>query len=201
MAEKVNSVGLFGNAPIERASPWTSYRIENFPRNYGTLNENLQYCLQAVSPEAISEALKVAAGAAPVAIQASQDNDQNVRSPSTTWIVRFPESHNRLPRALYLFGCRTYVRLLPRRTTIIHCTRCWLWHISRSCAAAPRCSLCGSTQHTKENHGCLCAATGDHVCPPRCIHCHGPHPADSLNCPLRPNQSSAPKSKSQMSGD
>ena len=75
LAEKVNSVGVFGNAPIERASPWTSYRIENVPRNYGTLNENLQYCLQVISPEAFSEALKVAVGAAPVAIQASQDND------------------------------------------------------------------------------------------------------------------------------
>ncbi|CCU75642.1 reverse transcriptase [Blumeria hordei DH14] len=158
LAEKVNSVGVFGNASIERASPWASYRIENVPRNYGTLNENLQYCLQAAPPEAISKALKSAAGAAPIAIQASQDNDQNVRSPSMTWIVRFPD-----------------------------------------CAAAPRCSLCGSTQHTKENHGCLCAATGDHVCLLRCIHYHWPHPADSLNYPLRPNQSSAPKSKSLVS--
>ena len=74
-----------------------------------------------------------------------------------------------------------------------------MWHNSRSCADAPRFSLCGSTQHTKENHGSLCVATGDHVWLLRCIHCKGPYPTDSLNYTLRLDHSSTSNSKSQVS--
>lgn len=85
-----------------------------------------------------------------------------------------------------------------RRITV-QCTRCWLWHNARSCASNPRCRLCGSSSHLEDKHGNLCAATGAHSCPNRCIHCHGPHSADDKNCELRPKTSGTPKTKAQVS--
>ena len=60
-----------------------------------------------------------------------------------------------------------------------------MWHNARSCARPPRCRLCGSTQHTEEWHSNRCNTPAPHICPPRCIHCHGPYPADHADCPLR----------------
>jgi len=202
LKEKIKTDSFFGNAPVENASPWTSYRIKHVPRSHGTIKrigKELQYCLQPVTEAALHDALSAAAGVAPTAITASRDNDKNPTSSSTTWIARFPETHNRLPRTLFLFGCRTQTKILPQRRATVQCTRCWLWHNARTCASEPRCRLCGSSKHSEETHGNLCAATGDHTCPCRCIHCHGPHPADDPKCELRPKPSSPPKSKAQVS--
>ena len=85
--EKLETVDLFGTAPIEKASPWTSYRIKNVPRFYGTINQNLQYCLEPFTNEAVTAAVATAASATPVSVLPSQDNDTNPDSPDTTWIV------------------------------------------------------------------------------------------------------------------
>ncbi|KAI0996381.1 hypothetical protein K3495_g11799 [Podosphaera aphanis] len=199
LKEKIAMVGTFGDAPVENASPWTSYRIDYVPRTYGTLEKDLIYGLQPVTSAAMEEALTAAAGVAPVAITPSRENELNPSSSSTAWIVRFPESHRRLSRILYLFGCRTTTRILPRRFSVMQCTRCWLWHNARTCVSPPKCRLCGPSQHLENEHGNLCGANGQHTCPNRCIHCHGPHPADDTNCELRPTTSGPPKSKAQVS--
>ena len=202
LMEKIKSVSFFGDAPVEKATPWTSYRIKNVPRTYGALehiNVEWKYCLKPVTAEALKDALATAAGVAPVAIAASRDNDANPTSSSTTWIVRFPESHQRLPRTLFLFGCRTQTRILPKRQMAVQCTRCWLWHNTCTCASDLRCRLCGSSRHSEKYHANQCGATGQHVCPNRCIHCHGPHPADDVSCDLRPKPSGPPKTKNQVS--
>ncbi|CCU81551.1 endonuclease/reverse transcriptase [Blumeria hordei DH14] len=201
LMEKIKSVSFFGDAPVEKATPWTSYRIKNVPRTYGALehiNEEWKYCLKPVTAEALKDALATAAGAVPVAIAASRDNDANPTSSSTTWIVRFLESHQRLPRTLFLFGCRTQTRILPKRQMAVQCTRCWLWHNTRTCASDLRCRLCGSSRHSEKDHANQCGATGQYICPNRCIHYHGPHPADDVSCDLRPKPSGPPKIKNQV---
>lgn len=130
---------------------------------------------------------------------ASQENEIDPDSPSTTWIARFQENHNSLPRVLFPFGCKTVTKAPPQRFTVSQCTRCWLWHNSRSCASVIRCRLCGSTKHTETSQKNLYAASTDYVCLPRCIHCHGPHPSDDPSCVLRLTQNEAPKSRSQIS--
>ncbi|CCU81843.1 endonuclease/reverse transcriptase [Blumeria hordei DH14] len=135
LMEKIKSVSFFGEAPVEKATPWTSYRIKNVPRTYGALehiNEEWKYCLKPVTAEALKDALATAAGAVPVAIAASRNNDANPTSSSTTWIVRFPESYQRLPWTLFLLGCCTQTRILPKRQMAVQCTRCWLWHNTRT---------------------------------------------------------------------
>ncbi|CAD6500739.1 BgTH12-06446, partial [Blumeria graminis f. sp. triticale] len=199
LKEEIWKVNIFDNVAVESASLWTSYRINNVPRTFGTINDELRYCLQPVTAAAMYEALPAAAGTAPVAILASRDNEKNPDSSSTTWIVRFPETHQRLPRVLFLFGCHTITKTFPRRYTAAQCSRCWLWHNTQTCASSFRCRLCGSGTHTENEHGNHCAATGEHTCPTRYVYCHGPHAADDARCELKPKATGPPLTKAQVS--
>lgn len=186
LAEKLSAINTLSGKLIERASPWISYRISNVPRRFGTTNENLQLSLEPVTTFAVSDAITAAAGTPPISVTPSRDNDAQPDSPTTSWIVRFEDEHIIFPRVLYLFGYRTTSRILPQRSAVTQCTRCWLWHNSRVCSAPTRCRLCGSSNHTEQEHKNLCAGPSEHTCPPKCIHCHGPHPADFTKCELRP---------------
>jgi hypothetical protein len=92
----------------------------------------------------------------------------------------------------------TNAQPLYRRVRTMQCNRCWKWHNPRSCARNPRCRLCGSTQHTEDGHTNHCTAAAPHTCPPRCLHCHGPHPADDSHCLLRPSKPGLQFTKSQQ---
>ncbi|KAI0995073.1 hypothetical protein K3495_g13108 [Podosphaera aphanis] len=203
LKEKLATVSLYGDAPVENAEPWISYRIENVTCTYGVLkliNDEWKYCLEAVSATAKHEAPSAAAGVAPMAIQASRNNDSNQTSSSTALIARFPESHQRLPRTLFLFGCRTQAKPPPRRRTTAQCSRCWLWHNTRACASDPKYRLCGSSNHSENQHSNNCAVSGaGHTCPNRCINCHGLYPANDSTCELRLKASIPPLTKAQVS--
>lgn len=198
LAEKLAATSTLKDKIIERASPWNSYRITNVPRKFGTTNEHLQHHLEPVTITSLTNAITTAVGSSPISVTPSRDNDANPESPTTAWIVRFKEERTPLPRVLFLFGYRTNTKLLPHRPTTVQCTRCWLWHNSRICSSPIRCRLCGSSQHTEQNHQNLCAGPVDHICPPKCIHCHGPHPSDSIKCELRPCHLRVPKTKTQI---
>lgn len=73
-----------------------------------------------------------------------------------------------------------------------------MWHNSRVCASPPRCRLCGSSQNFELENANQCAAKSGHICPPKCIHCHGPHLADIPKFELRPNPSKVSKTKTQI---
>lgn len=199
LKDKISSISLLSNVTIDNATPWTSYKIQNVPRSYGTLSDDYEHQLIPVTTTALSDALTAAIGTTSISVKPSQENDINPHTSSTSWIVRFSEAPENLPRVLFLFGCRTVTRELPRRRATIQCSRCWLWHNSRTCASSPKCRLCDSLLHTEIDHTNLCSAEAGHVCPPRCIHCHGPHAADYSNCDLYPKPSGPPKTKSQVS--
>jgi hypothetical protein len=114
----------------------------------------------------------------------------NTNTISSSWFINFPKTSKAiLPVRLSLFGMITNAQPLPRKMRTIQCNRCWKWHNSRSCARPSRCRLCGSTQHTEEGHINHCSAPAPHVCPPRCLHCHGPHPTNFEQCLLHPSKS------------
>jgi hypothetical protein len=97
-----------------------------------------------------------------------------------------------------LFGMITNAQPLVRKTKTVQCNRCWKWHNARSCARQPRCRLCGSTHHTEEGHSNRCSTQPPHSCPPRCLHCYGPHPADYEQCLLRPSKAGTRCTKAQQ---
>ncbi|POS85995.1 hypothetical protein EPUL_000808 [Erysiphe pulchra] len=76
--------------------------MSNFSRSHGSINEKLEHVLVPVTLDSISDAIASAVGANLVSISPSMDNAEFPDSPSTTWIVRLPEAHNRLPRVPFL---------------------------------------------------------------------------------------------------
>jgi hypothetical protein len=175
----------FGNCQVERSSRWTSYRVTNLPRKIGQII-NGQYSMIPVDPTILSAEITEKTGHRPISVSETTASAANANSLSSSWFINFSEdSKASLSTRLYLFGTITNARFLTRKITIIQCNRCWKWHNARSCARSPRCRLCGSSEHTEEEHN-NCSAPDPHRCPPRCLHCHGPHPADSPECLLRP---------------
>ena len=196
---------FFGNdCLVERGSRWVSYRLTNITRHLGPL-EYGPSAVQVDSKRLAQEVIE-ATGIIPISVIETRYSASNPALPYSCWFVNFPEgtSQMAIPRQLRLFGMVATATYLPRKTTTIQCNRCWMWHNARSCSRPPRCKLCGSTKHTEEGHSSHCEAPPPHVCPPRCMHCHGPHPADSIDCPLRRHASKSPtklqKSEIRSSG-
>lgn len=177
---------FFVNCQIERSSRWVSYRVTNIPRKIGQILEG-RYSLIPVNPTILSTEITESTGLKPISISETTASAANTSTLSSSWFINFPEGTKpTLPTQLRLFGMITNARLLSKRTSVTQCTRCWKWHNTRSCARPPRCRLCGSSEHTEEGHVNRCAAPDPHLCPPRCLHCHGPHVADDPECLLRP---------------
>jgi len=185
----------FQGCTIDKAVAYTSYRLSCVPR-YVTLLDGLgQPSKVSVTPAMLNKAITEATGTTPALINQTKASEETPHDYSSNWIVRVPSDAKQLPRSLLLFGMRATARPLPNRTNIPQCSRCLHWHNERSCARAARCRICGSTEHAEDLHP---KCHGDpHQCVARCIHCHGPHPADSLECLLRPQPNKKPLSKAQ----
>lgn len=181
---------------IEKANNWQSYRISSIPRSITTFDGLGQLCQEEISPRLMLTALAEATATTPAAAIQTKSSLSTPYSYATDWIVRFPENTPLLPRNLSILGVRASARLLPTRINIIQCDRCFQWHNKRSCARPARCRLCGSTEHPEDKH--LNCNPEPHQCPPRCLHCHGPHPADSPECLLRPTPKGNKLTKQQI---
>ena len=190
-------VTMFGDCVVEEASNLTSL-LSNVPRSYTALtNPGPSPIVTSVpvTDVTLEQALQDVASAPPVTISETQASQKSLFSPSTSWVVRFPHTVTSLPRTLNILGVAVSTRLLTQKVSTIQCARCWGWHNIRSCARNPRCRLCGSSQHTEESHTPCCSTA--HDCPPRCLHCHGPHPADFTDCLLRPKAGKVTLTKQQ----
>jgi hypothetical protein len=177
-----------------KASNLVSFRIASVPRSFLGYHDG-QISQIPVTPELLSSALAEELGTAPTQVVETKNSIEASYTFSATWIARFPSDVTSLPRSPLLFGARASVRVLPKKISIVQCSRCLSWHNARTCARLPRCRLCGSTTHVEEGHTACSDTT--HSCPPRCLHCHGPHPADSLECLLRPKPQQTALTKQQ----
>jgi hypothetical protein len=183
-----------GPCVVEKATNLVSYRIASIPRSFQGY-ENGQVTQIRVTAEHLSLALTDELNESPVQITETRHSNEASYTFSSTWIARFPSEAAPLPRSLLLLGARASIKLLPKKVAVVQCNRCWMWHNERSCARLARCRLCGSTTHIESEHT-LCSPIA-HPCPPRCFHCHGPHPSDSLECLLRPKPNQTALTKQQ----
>lgn len=185
-----------GPCIVEKATNLVSFRIASVPRSFQGYVDNQVTRIQ-VTPELFASVLTEELGIAPAQVAETRNSIEAAHTFSSTWIARFPDGTTTLPQAPLLFGARASVKLLPKKLAVIQCLRCFMWHNERTCARAARCRLCGSTSHAENEHA-PCSTTA-HSCPPRCFHCHGPHPADSIECLLRPKSNQIPLTKQQKS--
>lgn len=178
-----------GHCTVEKQTKWITYRLDNIPRMIRTLAES-----RTVDSELLTDAITEATGQVPVRIVQTTQSIQN-SLPNTCWFVGFEsESHTPLDKTLRILGVRAIALPIIYKPKIIQCTRCFQWHNARTCSRTERCRICGSNNHTESSHTTQCMTAKPHSCPPRCLHCSGPHPADDRNCPLRPTHK-GPKSK------
>ncbi|CCU77161.1 reverse transcriptase [Blumeria hordei DH14] len=168
---------------IEKAQNLDSYIITSVPRTYTTLDKNNRLVKEPITPELVLKELKKENGFNPTVVVETKGSIASPYYPSAKFIARFPTG-SRLPRRFRLFGMGINYRKLSKKVNIAQCGRCFQWHNQRICARTPRCRLCDSVEHTEETH--KPCGPHQHPCPSRCIHCHGPHPADAPECPLRP---------------
>lgn len=185
---------LLGDCKIERQAYWTTYRLDNIPRTVRTHKG-----LAEVQSETLAELVLHATGQnATQIIETSQSKEQNLSNSS--WFASFDtEAHIPLPRTLRILGVVAVSTAIQYKPKTIQCSRCYQWHNTRCCSRAQRCCICGSTAHPEEGHTTRCATARPHTCPPRCLHCRGPHPANDPKCPLRPtHKHNGPLSKAQQ---
>lgn len=106
-------------------------------------------------------------------------------TPTTcTLFLSFARGNVKPSRRLRLYGADLRLVRSKRNAKIQQCTRCFGFHPTRGCSRPALCRLCGSSDHVADGHPTRSDIVLDHVL--RCVQCHGPHAADSQNCPARP---------------
>lgn len=188
--------GLIGNCHIERQAIWNTYRLDNVPRTVRIIGGLNRLENSTVTADSVITAIRDSTGQ--TAIRATETKKSTESGLfSTSWTIHFlAATHKPIPRSLRILGTTASAHSIFLKPKTTQCTRCYLWHNSRSCTRPQRCRLCGSNNHLEGNHSTNCTTEGPHTCPARCLHCGGPHAADNMECPLRPVHG-VPKTKSQ----
>ena len=86
---------------------------------------------------------------------------------------------SKLPRSV-LFG-RTSHRLVPYRTKVVQCERCWWFgHQTARCSRPRLCKFCSRRGEGHDSENC----SSDPGTQKKCSNCSGNHPADDKSCPV-----------------
>lgn len=184
-----------GKCKVEKPENSIASRISGVPQSYAGYN-GTSIELTKITAAEVSEALLELTNIAPLKVLDSRGSSETEFSDKKSWIVIYLRG-NKLSRNLPLFGVRVRVKHLPRRLKTPQCGNCFGWHNERAYARLPRCRLCGSTQYLEIDH-VSCDPTRNNQCPPKCVNCHGPHAADSLECLIRPRKDQSMPSKSEI---
>lgn len=184
-----------GDYKVEKPQNFFAFKLSGIPRSYSGYNGS-GIGLIDITANTISEALYDLTNVRPVNVLECQSSTDKQFSHKKNWIVFYPEGAS-LSKSLPLFGARVPVKLLPKRIKTPQCGNCFGWHNERACSRTARCRICGSTQHVETNHT-TCDPTRAHECPPKCVNCHGPYPADSLECLIPPRKDSSLPNKAQI---
>ncbi|KAI1006659.1 hypothetical protein K3495_g1555, partial [Podosphaera aphanis] len=196
LSEFISQGKIGGATGVEKAQNLVSYVITSVPRNYTTLNEYNQLTIEPIGADLVQKELSDEKGVSPVAVFETRGSVESPHMHSARYIARFPLGTT-IPRKFQLFGVEVLAHQLSIKTNVVQCGRCYQWHNERICTRFQRCRLCGSTEHLEKDH--QPCSTQPHTCPPRCLHCHGPHPADAPECPLRPRRNGSRLTKEQIS--
>ncbi|POS83035.1 hypothetical protein EPUL_005871 [Erysiphe pulchra] len=186
---------LPGHAAL-KMSPYAAYLLLGIPPFYTGFNGSTMEQIE-ITASTIAEALTNLTNIAPVSVLEPRKNDSSQYMGERNWVVLFPEEISKLSRVLPLFGTHVFTKFLPKLTKTPQCGKCFGWHNERSCTKNPRYRICGSTQHNEKGHS-TCDPSRPHRCPPKCVNCHGPHTADSLEYLVRPRKDQKLPSKSEI---
>jgi hypothetical protein len=101
-----------------------SYCITNVPRLIGQITDR-DYSLVPVEAQAVAQAVQEAITYALTAVTETTYSMANPSLLYSCWFVNFPEGTlATIPRQLCLFGIVAIATYLPRKTTVVQCSRC-----------------------------------------------------------------------------
>jgi hypothetical protein len=89
------------------------------------IGDHAKVTTSPITLEILLSALAEATGTTPAAASQTASSTASPHDYSLSWIVRFPSDIPSLPRRLLLLRARTTLRLLPAKTIIIQCSRCF----------------------------------------------------------------------------
>ena len=160
-------------ATAEIEQEWEAYAIPNVPWNYRTYTGELS----PIDGDSVKEEFTRQTGLQPYRFYAPGKNPD-----SNTFIMMLPKDPvHKVPSRVTLFGQPVTVKFKPRQARVTQCRHCWGYHNPLKCTRKPRCRICGASDHQEDGH------QARHPPQPRCTNCLGKHPADQLDCPLRPS--------------
>lgn len=160
-------------ATAEIEQEWEVYALPNVPRNYRTYTGELA----PIDRDSVREEFTRQTGLQPHRFYAPGKNPD-----SNTFIMMLPKDPNhKVPTRVTLFGQSVAVKFKPRQARVTQCRRCWGFHNPLKCTRKPRCRICSASEHQEDGHQAGLPPQ------PRCTNCLGKHPADQLDCPLRPS--------------
>lgn len=186
MSEIETYLSTRGECKVEKPTRHKAYLLSGIPQSYTGFNGSTTVQVK-ITGDLISEALISLSNFTPVSVLSPRDANGSEHFSQRNWVVLFPEETTNLSRVLPLFGVQVYTKLLRKKSRTPQCGNCFGWHNERTCTRNSRCRICGSTQHNEKEHT-TCDPTRPHQCPPKCANCRGPHPADSLECLIRPKK-------------
>jgi hypothetical protein len=120
-----------------------TYRLDNVPRTVRIIGGLNRLENSTVTADSVITAIRDSTGQ--TAIRATETK-KSIESGlfNTSWTIHFlAATHKPIPRTRHYASAHP-ISLKPKTT---QCTRCYLWHNSRSCTRPQRCRLCGSNNH------------------------------------------------------
>lgn len=185
MGEIESFLSTQGECKVKTPTSYSVYLISGIPNSFVGLNGTAIEMVD-ITVQAVSEALKDLTKVSPINVLEPRSSIKSQYSKTKDWIVLYPEGAP-LSRNLPLFGVRVHAKLLPKRIKSPQCGKCFGWHNKRACARKCICTICGSCRHAESGHESY-DPKREHPFPPKCANCHGPHPANSLECLIRPRK-------------
>lgn len=196
MSDSESFLSTKGICKVEKPTNHSAYLLSGIPRTYAGFNGNRVETFE-ITARTISEALRDLTNVAPIDVIESRRSSSSQYLAQKERVVLYPAGSSP-SRYIPLFGVRVHIKLFPRRIKIPQCGNCFGWHNERTCSRITRGRLCGSTQYIESEHT-SCTPGVAHNCPHRFVNCHGPHPADSLECLVRPGKNHRMPSKAEIS--
>jgi hypothetical protein len=188
--------------------PWIKVSIENVPRTMKrVVDKSLAITINPITDAELTQEVELAFNAKPQYVRWTRATLEQETEYGTVTAAFRQTDLPLAPRRVSLFCYNLPVKYRARVPKIMQCRRCWRFHRDTGCTRTPRCEFCGSSQHPTDKHNAQtlrarsCKATAETCqCPTAtCANCEGPHPATSLECPLRPQAHAKTQTISRVS--
>ena len=165
-------------AAVECAEKWQHVLIAHAPRTLTGFDWEAQKPTSSpITREQMETEVAKAFGAKPMAVRMLRAGERS-QPGFGPLLLSFAQSAQISVGTVVMFSTMVRAKLAPRRPRAPQCPRCWLFHSAGRCKSRELCRLCGSPDHPQAAH--------PQASRTRCAICHGAHPADSPQCPMRP---------------